>query len=241
MSKQQHVQYLAPPFICSNKHLMGCVGGTLTMFAMSLELMTGSLLLWLILGYGIGYWCGKAPSPIAIEDDPQPAPLERQRHADIAAPVDACPLRHTHVSTMADLLTQTQDRLPTSARNLLFDIQTHVQQLDLKLQQHPHLLEESMQMERILQDYLPATLNNYIHIPSSYTQTALAQGQTAEQLLIEQLTLLEQQLQNTLTHLIQADLEALALNGEFLKQKFTPDSFFNITPPTTAHIDNEKS
>lgn len=241
MSTQPHVQYLATPFICSHKHLMGCVGGTLTMFAMSLELMSGYILIWLILGYGIGYWCGKAPTPIAIEDDHEDHALERPLLTEIPTSIHANQPRHRHVSTMADILTQTQDRLPTSARNLLFDIQTHIQQLDLKLQQHPYLVEESLLIERILQDYLPTTLNNYIHIPTAYTQTAQAQGQTAEQLLLEQLTLLEQQLQNTLTHLVQADLETLALNGQFLKQKFTSDSFFNITPPQSNAVNNEES
>jgi hypothetical protein len=242
MSEQQHhLQYLATPYICSNKHLRGCVGGTLTMFAMSLGLITGSILFWLTLGYTIGYWCGKTQMPIALEDDLQPLRPESPHIAEIATPINVNQPRHTHVKTMADLLSLTQDRLPTLARNLLFDIQTHIQQLDLKLQQHPHLVEEPMLIDRILQDYLPTTINNYLHIPASYTQTALAQGQTAEQLLVEQLSLLEQQLQYTLTHLIQADLETFALNGQFLKQKFTPDSFFKITPPTSTPVNNEES
>ena len=168
MSKPQHLQYLATPFICSNQHLMGCVGGTLTMCAISLGLITGSILMWLSLGYGIGYWCGRSQMSTHQEHDLQPSALEKPRIAVIAAPIEVSPPHHTHISTIADLLKSTQDRLPHSARNLLFDIQTHIQQLDLKLQQHSHLVEEHLLIERILQDYLPTTLNNYIHIPTAY-------------------------------------------------------------------------
>jgi len=53
----------------------------------------------------------------------------------------------------------------------------------------------------------------------------LREGKTAQQLLTEQLQLLDEQLQQVVAHVANADAQALLANGRFLEAKFRQPDF----------------
>jgi hypothetical protein len=76
-------------------------------------------------------------------------------------------------------------------------------------------------------NYLPETLARYVALPPAFRSSRpLKEGKTAKQLMTEQLGLLDEQLQQTVTSIAQGDAEALLANDLFLRQRFLKPNFF---------------
>jgi hypothetical protein len=74
--------------------------------------------------------------------------------------------------------------------------------------------------------YLPETLANYVALPPAFRATrVLKAGKTARDLLMEQLTILDDQLQEVVDNAARGDAEALLANGKFLEAKFRQRDF----------------
>lgn len=74
--------------------------------------------------------------------------------------------------------------------------------------------------------YLPETLANYVALPPAFRATrVLKAGKTARDLLTEQLTILDHQLQEVVDNVARGDAEALLANGKFLEAKFRERAF----------------
>ena len=68
---------------------------------------------------------------------------------------------------------------------------------------------------------LPQTVANYARLPPAFAALhPIAQGKTAKVLLIEQLTLLKNQLEKITTAVFADNADALVLHGQYLEQKF---------------------
>lgn len=75
--------------------------------------------------------------------------------------------------------------------------------------------------------YLPETLANYLALPPVFRHThILKDGKTARQILAEQLTLLDDKMQEITTNLSQSDAQALLANGQFLREQFQQADFW---------------
>jgi hypothetical protein len=82
--------------------------------------------------------------------------------------------------------------------------------------------------------YLPETLANYVALPPAFRATrVLKVGKTARDLLMQQLTILDDQLQEVVDNVARGDAEALLANGKFLEAKFRQRDFLQ---PDTADV-----
>lgn len=78
-------------------------------------------------------------------------------------------------------------------------------------------------------DYLPNMLENYCNLPPTYARLhTLNDGKTARQLLLEQLTLLEGQLQAVANELHSGNIDALQVYSTFLAEKFGKDRTWEL-------------
>jgi len=75
-------------------------------------------------------------------------------------------------------------------------------------------------------EYLPQTLKRYLSLPPAYRNTfPVQEGKTATQLLIEQLTLLDDTMKKIVANFLADDTQALLANGRFLTSKFQNEDF----------------
>lgn len=82
--------------------------------------------------------------------------------------------------------------------------------------------------------YLPETLANYVALPPAFRATrVLKVGKTARDLLMQQLTILDDQLKEVVDNVARGDAEALLANGKFLEAKFRQRDFLQ---PDTADV-----
>lgn len=73
-------------------------------------------------------------------------------------------------------------------------------------------------------DYLPQMLSTYLELPPVFAKMhKMRNGKTSQEVLIEQLTILDQQIGQIVISANSKDAEALIAQGEFLKTKFADD------------------
>lgn len=74
---------------------------------------------------------------------------------------------------------------------------------------------------RTATDYLPSALQAYLNLPRAYaTLHKMSNGQTADQVLDAQLTLLASKMDDVADAVHKKDSDALLANGKFLEEKF---------------------
>lgn len=139
--------------------------------------------------------------------------------------------REAHAEALLDeleaLIRRVDKRLPGEARALLKNLRETLAELLPRLADDTVFSQEGHSVEKTVRDYLPATLENYLRLPPAYARMHAAKnGQTAQAMLIDQLTLLDGQMRRMLENALQDDARALAENGAFLEQKFRPYDFF---------------
>jgi len=82
--------------------------------------------------------------------------------------------------------------------------------------------KDSFTVIETVRRYLPDTLGAYLRLPRFYAQMqTLADGRTASQTLLAQLTVLDTSLQDVARSAFAGDAEALVVNGHFLQDKFS--------------------
>lgn len=70
-------------------------------------------------------------------------------------------------------------------------------------------------------EYLPEAIENYLKLPPAYANYHPVQnGKTARQLLLEQLTLLDEEMQDIVENISSNDTQKLIVHGRFLADKF---------------------
>lgn len=213
------------PFIYSQIHIAGCVGGLSALTLIHWNMLGWSWFWLLLLGYLGGcavYLKVRRSTPISDEDTCDSPPQSDQKISFKLA-VEA-------------QLQKTRDLLPMEARAVIVSIQQKVFVIDQKIQNQPELITEYATLTHIVFDYLPTTLDSYLKLPQQYAATKqLSSGETPNQLLTQQLKLLEQQLSHLLDTILTQDLESLVTNGRFLQQKVHPVDFFTLAEPSDSH------
>ena len=80
-------------------------------------------------------------------------------------------------------------------------------------------------VKQTVTDYLPQMLATYLELPPAFAKMhKMRNGKTAQEVLIEQLTILDKQMNQILISVNSKDAEALIAQGEFLKSKFADDA-----------------
>lgn len=128
---------------------------------------------------------------------------------------------------LTDLVRKARPLLSPEMMRTLERVQTAVHEvLPALANAGPSFNEGLFTVRETVLRYLPETLSAYAALPPVYRAThAVQDGQTPKQLLGQQLTLLEQQMQQVVANVAAADTQALLANGRFLKQKFERADF----------------
>ena len=120
-----------------------------------------------------------------------------------------------------DLVRKIQGKVPKEIMDLVLSIKTSIfevlpQIVDLSSgDQNIYLIKQTAL------DYLPATLQNYMNLPPAYASLHPVQdGKTPKQLLIEQITLLDDKMKEVVQAINNNDTQKLLVQGQFLKDKF---------------------
>jgi hypothetical protein len=81
--------------------------------------------------------------------------------------------------------------------------------------------QDAFIVQKTATDYLPSTLQAYLNLPRTYaTLHRMADGRTASQVLLDQLTLLDGKLGEVADAVNKNDTDALLANGRFLQDRF---------------------
>lgn len=150
----------------------------------------------------------------------------REEHLEIAREV------HTEalLEALDRLVKQVEKRLPKEALTKLNDLRATLADLLPRLADSPVFSQEAHSVEKTARDYLPATLENYLRLPPIFARMHnLAGTKTATDLLLEQLSLLDERMKAMLQDVLAEDARALAENGAFLRERFIPYDFFQST------------
>lgn len=79
-------------------------------------------------------------------------------------------------------------------------------------------------IRRTALDYLPTALENYINLPPAYANFhPIRNGKTARQILGDQLTLLDREMEEIVVDIGRSDTQKLLAHGRFLQDKFGAD------------------
>jgi hypothetical protein len=90
-------------------------------------------------------------------------------------------------------------------------------------------------LERTVTDYLPSTLNAYLTLPRAYADSRVVQdGKTPKDLLVAQLTLIEEKMQAISDAVSRDDLNKLLAQGRFLEDKFGSGAGDALELPSAA-------
>jgi hypothetical protein len=122
------------------------------------------------------------------------------------------------------------EKLPQDSKSIIINIIANANELLKFLQQKSDINEfneDMINLKAIFDSYLPKIVNQYERLPVKYaTQVKTSNGKTAKEMLIEQLTLLQQKMTEISYGMYEDDVTALKVNGRFLKQKFEQTNLF---------------
>jgi hypothetical protein len=80
-------------------------------------------------------------------------------------------------------------------------------------------------VKQTVTDYLPEMLNAYLALPPAFARMhKMRNSKTAQEVLIEQLSILDEQINQIVISVNSKDADALIAQGEFLKSKFANDA-----------------
>lgn len=203
-------------------HLFGCY---CVFFGYFLSICGFISLAWywiFLLFYGIGWMISQKFN--SIESSPQPVVQDKvvikgKSQETNYFLVDFLKLKY-----------RSEHLLPSVAVQRLNDIHKLMTSLNQQLSNRSHGFKSEVdKIQRIVNLYLTPTIDNYLKLPAFYAERRLLQGnKTAQELLIEQLSLLEDELYKTLDSVLQDNLDQLIIHGQFLQQKFEPYDFFKL-------------
>lgn len=89
-------------------------------------------------------------------------------------------------------------------------------------------------IERTATNYLPTSLQAYLNLPRAYaTRHAVQDGKTPKEILLDQLTLLENKMSEVADDVHRNDADRLLANGRFLEERFGR-SPLSLKPPTSS-------
>jgi len=199
-------------WIFQYQHITGCIFGLISLYLFSKGWFGKFWPITLVGSYSIGWWLAdtlmaKPSKPLAQKTIARAHPLSDGRAA---------------------ILAKVEKRIPENAFNILIKICQCGAELRPRLETNPARIEELKLLERVIEVYLPITLDNYLKLPAEFAKIEmLSDGKTAEELLLEQLNLLAEHLHSMLKEAVMNDARTVIENGLFLEERFkAANSFF---------------
>jgi hypothetical protein len=130
------------------------------------------------------------------------------------------------------LVKETRSQLTPTMAGRLDSIRRSIQEVLPRLTQSRALDDNLYTVRETIARYLPETLANYVALPPMFRVTrVLKDGKTARDLLMDQLTVLDDQMKEVVGNIARGDADALLANGQFLEAKFRDRDF--IKPVAT--------
>lgn len=129
------------------------------------------------------------------------------------------------------LVKEARSQLPAPLVGRLDNIRRSIQEVLPRLTQAHALDDNLFTVRETIARYLPETLANYIALPPMFRVTRiLKDGKTARDLLMDQLSVLDDQMKELVGNLTRGDADALLANGQFLEAKFRDRDFIRPVP-----------
>jgi len=150
------------------------------------------------------------------------APPDRRVGAAISAQtLDPAGVRRALSQVDRRVQTGVPPEFATSVRR----ITDGVRDLLTRVADQPAASEDVFVLARIATDYLPATVDGYMRLPTSYAASHKgADGRTPYQMACGQLSLLEAKLSEVSDAMLKGDSDELAAHGRFLEDSFSASS-----------------
>jgi hypothetical protein len=232
-------------------HLYGCYGG---IFMCILVVCGFSNLSWYTAsfwGYILGrifYWiqghfAEESTESVPIESQliritPSIEPIETPTIQDTAKVVG--PL--TVFDQFVILKNQVQPLLAQDANEKIQQIHSLLTLLNHKLNSSKNIETQRAieNIQRIINNYLTPTLTHYQELPAIFHNRSIDDGNTPDQLILQQLSLVQDELLQMTEDIYFDDLNALLEHGLFLEQKLKPTQFFKVgtdLAPLRSHSD----
>lgn len=130
---------------------------------------------------------------------------------------------------LVNLINESDKMLPQEALEVLHHIQINLNDLHFFIRKNDKFMlpmEEFYSIENIFENYLPNIVKSYIKFPKRYAETAkIKNNQTIKDVLIEQLTLLHEQLQKMSYSIYESDAKSMIIHGKFLQEKFSSNEW----------------
>ncbi|MGH8163690.1 MAG: hypothetical protein ACREP1_05075 [Rhodanobacteraceae bacterium] len=123
--------------------------------------------------------------------------------------------------------------LPPRAQALVRDIEVTIDEAQTLLGAAPATSEAVFSLRETRANYLPQTVAAFVAIPSSQRTLADAAGKTAEDHLLEQLSILDRAVKRDLETLAEQKRADLAVNARFLAERFD-DRSTDVAKPGDA-------
>ena len=125
------------------------------------------------------------------------------------------------------------EQLPSQAKEKLNSIRINAHELLDFLDKSPEQLTSFNTnlhtIKKIFDQYLPNLINRYIKLPRSYAENVvLINKKTTKDMLMEQLTILDEQVVKIAHAIYENDTLALQTHGKLLEQKFEKEDYFEI-------------
>lgn len=129
------------------------------------------------------------------------------------------------LESLAWLRSEVMPALPTEAAKMLGQILEVADSLMPRLKEMEAAgaiqADSRATLKQTVTRYLPDVVTGYLKLPTMYAASAkVADGKTANQLLLEQLTMLHEHVVEIRNGVYSEDVDALLTNGRFLQQKF---------------------
>ncbi|GAA5165573.1 hypothetical protein [Viridibacterium curvum] len=117
-------------------------------------------------------------------------------------------------------------RLTSEAKAKLQQIQAMVHELTPRLAESGFPMDARIEISNAVTRDLPFSLQSYLSLPPGFARLhAVRDGKTSHTILLEQLTLLHEELGELVAGVYGKDADKLVAQGEYLKQKFRPVNY----------------
>lgn len=202
-------------FIFSNKNMVGMGFAMITILLALTGILKAFWMVIMVMSYAFGYFVGPKEKEIKFY------------HVKGESLIDYMGFVKKLESKVNE-----SEKMPSEAKMIMKQISlTAVELLDFMKENTTAYTfnEEMVNFKNVFDTYLPKLINQYDKLPKEYVLSAKDnQGRTPKDLLIEQLTLLNQKIKEIAYGMYENDFTSLKVNGRFLRDKFEDYSFAQV-------------
>lgn len=227
------------PFWQETSHLFGCYGAII-FCCLSLANIYFDGWFWASFwGYILGrifYWGCSYFIEETIEVTESP-PLEQVQISEMQSNnnpkvinTEKAPKALTVFAQFSILKHQIQPLLPIESNEKIQEIHALLTVLNRKLNNSKDIETRRAihKIQRVINNYLTPTLTHYQTLPVMFHDRKIDQGNTPNQLILQQLNLVHEELLQITEHVFANDLNVLIEHGLFLEQKLKPAQYFKV-------------